>query len=73
MISREHRLFLKRWLHNPMQMGAIAPSSRQLADAMARLVPKGGSGCGGRARRGHRRHHRRRCCVPASIAPAAWW
>jgi len=44
MISREHRLFLKRWLRAPMRVGAVAPSSRQLGDAMARLVPRGGHG-----------------------------
>jgi phosphatidylethanolamine/phosphatidyl-N-methylethanolamine N-methyltransferase len=32
-------LFLKRWLNDPLRIGAIAPSSRELADAMARLVP----------------------------------
>jgi len=44
MISREHRLFLKRWLKHPVQIGSIAPSSRRLADAMAHQVPRGGSG-----------------------------
>ncbi len=44
MISREHRLFLKRWLRAPMRVGAVAPSSRQLGDAMARLVPKESDG-----------------------------
>src|SRR4051812_12121131 len=39
MISRDSRLFLRRWLRNPMRIGAIAPSGRALADAMARLVP----------------------------------
>jgi len=39
MISREYRLFLRRWLKNPMGIGAIAPSSRRLADAMASQVP----------------------------------
>lgn len=32
-------LFLKRWLKDPLMIGAIAPSSRELAAAMARLVP----------------------------------
>jgi phosphatidylethanolamine/phosphatidyl-N-methylethanolamine N-methyltransferase len=32
-------LFLKRWLKDPLRIGAIAPSSRELAAAMARLVP----------------------------------
>jgi len=32
-------LFLKRWLKDPLKIGAIAPSSRELAAAMARLVP----------------------------------
>ena len=44
MITHQHRLFLKRWLKNPGQIGAIAPSSKRLADAMARQVPHGGSG-----------------------------
>jgi phosphatidylethanolamine/phosphatidyl-N-methylethanolamine N-methyltransferase len=39
MITRDSRLFLRRWLRNPVTVGAIAPSSRRLADAMARLVP----------------------------------
>jgi len=44
MISREYRLFLRRWAKNPMSIGAIAPSSRRLADAMARQVPAFGAG-----------------------------
>ena len=44
MISREDRLFLRRWVKNPMSIGAIAPSSRGLADAMARQVPAHGTG-----------------------------
>lgn len=32
-------LFLKRWLKDPLSIGAIAPSSRELGEAMARLVP----------------------------------
>jgi phosphatidylethanolamine/phosphatidyl-N-methylethanolamine N-methyltransferase len=44
MMSRDSRLFLRRWLKNPMRIGAIAPSSRRLADAMARLVPHEGEG-----------------------------
>jgi len=39
MITRDSRLFLRRWLRNPVTVGAIAPSSRRLADAMARQVP----------------------------------
>ena len=39
MITRESRLFLSRWLHSPMHVGSIAPSSRKLADAIARQVP----------------------------------
>lgn len=34
-------LFLKRWLKDPLSIGAIAPSSRELGDEMARLVPAG--------------------------------
>ncbi len=41
MISREQRLFFRLWLRNPRRIGAIVPSSRRLADAMARLVPAG--------------------------------
>ena len=44
MISRNYRLFLRRWAKNPMGIGAIAPSSRGLADAMARQVPAHGAG-----------------------------
>jgi len=44
MITRDQRLFLGRWLSNPMRVGAIAPSSRRLADAMAREVPPGRKG-----------------------------
>src|SRR5215468_10650198 len=39
MITRESRLFLSRWLHSPMHVGSVAPSSRRLADAIARQVP----------------------------------
>jgi phosphatidylethanolamine/phosphatidyl-N-methylethanolamine N-methyltransferase len=34
-------LFFTRWLKDPLKIGAIAPSSRDLAEAMARLVPVG--------------------------------
>jgi phosphatidylethanolamine/phosphatidyl-N-methylethanolamine N-methyltransferase len=44
MISREYRLFLRQWVKHPMRIGAIAPSSRRLADAMAHLVPAQGTG-----------------------------
>jgi phosphatidylethanolamine/phosphatidyl-N-methylethanolamine N-methyltransferase len=44
MISRDYRLFLRRWMKNPMGIGAIAPSSRHLANAMARQVPLHGTG-----------------------------
>lgn len=44
MISREYRVFLRQWLKNPMHIGAVAPSSRRLADAMARQVPANGAG-----------------------------
>jgi phosphatidylethanolamine/phosphatidyl-N-methylethanolamine N-methyltransferase len=39
LISREQRMFFRMWLSNPRHIGAIAPSSRRLADAMARQVP----------------------------------
>jgi phosphatidylethanolamine/phosphatidyl-N-methylethanolamine N-methyltransferase len=34
-------LFFTRWLKDPLTVGAIAPSGRDLAEAMARLVPPG--------------------------------
>jgi len=40
MIS-ESKLFLKLWLRSPLTMGALMPSSRGLAAAIARQVPKG--------------------------------
>ncbi len=40
----ETRMLLRSWLKNPLAIGAVAPSSRDLADAMARLVPAGGDG-----------------------------
>jgi phosphatidylethanolamine/phosphatidyl-N-methylethanolamine N-methyltransferase len=43
-MGSETFLFLKRWLKDPIRMGAIAPSSRELAAAMARLVPSGSTG-----------------------------
>jgi phosphatidylethanolamine/phosphatidyl-N-methylethanolamine N-methyltransferase len=36
--------WLKLWIRNPLRLGAIAPSSRELALAMARLVPIDGLG-----------------------------
>jgi len=38
-MGSEPILFLRRWLKDPLMIGAIAPSSRELAAAMARLVP----------------------------------
>src|SRR5262245_5190426 len=38
-MSSEPILFLRRWLKDPLKIGAIAPSGRDLAMAMARLVP----------------------------------
>ena len=32
-------LFMQEWLANPQGMGAVAPSSRKLADAMAKWLP----------------------------------
>src|SRR5215469_4652851 len=32
-------LFLQEWLANPQGIGAVAPSSRNLADAMAKWIP----------------------------------
>lgn len=34
----ETTLFLKRWLRNPLSMGAVVPSGRLLAEAMARTA-----------------------------------
>src|SRR5207248_10617454 len=44
LISREYRIVLRQWMKNPMGIGAVAPSSRRLADAMARQVPAHGNG-----------------------------
>src|SRR5262249_4384 len=38
-MGSEPILFLRRWLKDPLKIGAIAPSGRDLAAAMARLVP----------------------------------
>jgi phosphatidylethanolamine/phosphatidyl-N-methylethanolamine N-methyltransferase len=38
-MSGELLLFLRQWLKDPLKIGAIAPSSRELAAAMAHLVP----------------------------------
>jgi phosphatidylethanolamine/phosphatidyl-N-methylethanolamine N-methyltransferase len=35
----DSRLLLKLWLKNPMQIGTVAPSSPELASAMARHIP----------------------------------
>jgi len=40
-MGSEPILFLRRWLKDPLKIGAIAPSGRDLAAAMARLVPIG--------------------------------
>ncbi|MEX2009152.1 MAG: ribose ABC transporter permease [Dongiaceae bacterium] len=40
----ETRMLLRSWLKNPLHIGAVAPSSRDLAEAMARLVPVGADG-----------------------------
>ena len=37
----ESKLFIKLWLRSPLTMGALMPSSRGLAEAIARQVPKG--------------------------------
>jgi phosphatidylethanolamine/phosphatidyl-N-methylethanolamine N-methyltransferase len=38
-MSSHHLTWLKLWIRHPMRLGAIAPSSHELALAMARLVP----------------------------------
>jgi phosphatidylethanolamine/phosphatidyl-N-methylethanolamine N-methyltransferase len=40
----DSRLILKLWLKNPMKIGTVAPSSPELASAMARQIPRGGQG-----------------------------
>ncbi len=35
----DSQMFFRQWLRKPLRIGAVAPSSRELADAMARLVP----------------------------------
>jgi phosphatidylethanolamine/phosphatidyl-N-methylethanolamine N-methyltransferase len=40
-MKKDPLLFWRRWLKDPLKIGAIAPSSRELATAMARLVPVG--------------------------------
>jgi phosphatidylethanolamine/phosphatidyl-N-methylethanolamine N-methyltransferase len=40
MLSRERRLFFLRWLKNPRTMGAVWPSSANLANAMAAQLHK---------------------------------
>ncbi len=37
-VLRERLLFFKRWLDNPLQLGALAPSSRALSDMVTRQV-----------------------------------
>ena len=39
MFTETDRLFFRQWLRNPLKIGALAPSSRELAESMARLVP----------------------------------
>ena len=41
---KDSRLLFKLWLKNPRSIGAVAVSSSELAAAMARQVPRGGSG-----------------------------
>lgn len=35
----DSQMFFRQWLRRPLRIGAVAPSSRELAEAMARLVP----------------------------------
>ena len=37
-ITGEKRLFLKRWLRNPLRLGAVAPSSHRLVGRVAQHV-----------------------------------
>ena len=41
--SGELRAFLAAWVRNPVSMGAIAPSSRGLAELLASVVPSAGA------------------------------
>lgn len=43
-MARQSNLLFKLWLKDPLKIGAITPSSRQLAEAMARLVPPQATG-----------------------------
>jgi len=43
----DSRLILKLWLKNPMKIGTVAPSSPELASAMARHIPPHSLGPGG--------------------------
>lgn len=38
-LHAESKLLFKLWLKDPLKIGAVVPSSRELAEAMARLVP----------------------------------
>jgi phosphatidylethanolamine/phosphatidyl-N-methylethanolamine N-methyltransferase len=38
-LPSESKLLFKLWLKEPLKIGAVVPSSRDLAEAMARLVP----------------------------------
>jgi len=42
----DSRLLLKLWLKNPMKIGTVAPSSPELASAMARHIPPAAKGGG---------------------------
>ncbi|HVY99562.1 MAG TPA: ribose ABC transporter permease [Dongiaceae bacterium] len=42
----DSRLLLKLWLKNPMKIGAVAASSPELANAMARHIPRPSGGWG---------------------------
>lgn len=43
-MARDSGLLFRLWLKDPFRIGAVAPSSRELAAAIARLVPKAGGG-----------------------------
>ena len=51
-------LFLKRWLRRPLAMGAVMPSGRLLAQAMAKATKAALEGRPGPCRRAGRRHRR---------------
>ena len=63
-------LFLQEWLANPQRTGSVAPSSPQLAAAMARWLPCRPRKLCPRTRPRHRRRHRRAAQTRPARRPA---